>query len=347
MRRLYFPLRTSVELFTDPTSVEPAARAKEAVVLYDEVIFEAGFFDITMVGDPSPELSISEWRPPGSLAVEELADYRKPPEPGAGLTLSVGEPPTAGTAASREVMNPLFSGRIATRYVAEWHSDVIEQLEKLNPEWARTMVLDDDTGALEGLKEPIEAAKHSIADSTREIEMEVAVEDFIISALARDSVVAADMEAAFSVTSLFEPFVLGVGGNADPFGRTALGILVPEVGKLPWEAIAEYRQHPGSEDARGKLQEFEERALAAGQDDPLEFQTEVFRSITDDLFAAVDDLRGNVVKDLAAEAAKTGVSFIPVIGPLLGPGASLAQAIGEYMQEQSTWYAALMKLRNG
>ena len=344
MRRLYFPLRTGVELFTDPTSVEPTARAKEAVVLYDEVIFEAGFFDITMVEDA---LSISTWHPPGSLAVEDLAGFRKPPEPGAGLELSVGEPPTAGHASSREVMRSVFSGKITTRYVAEWHSDVIEQLEKLSPEWARTVVLNDDRGALDRLKEPIEAAERSIFDSAQEVEMESPMEDFIAAALARDSVVAADMEAAFSVTSLFEPFILGADANADPSGRIALGILVPEVGELPWETVAEYREHPGSEDARGKLQEFEERALAAGQDDPLEFQAEVFRSITDDLFAAVKDLRGSMVKDLAAEAAKTGVSFIPAIGPLLGPGASLAQAIGEYMHEERTWYAALMKLRKG
>lgn len=342
MRRLYFPLRTSVELFTDPTSVEPTARAKEAVVLYDEVIFEAGFFDITLVEDA---LSISAWHAPGSAAVGDLAEYRRPPAPGAGLELSMGKTPTAGSASAREVMHSLFEGKITTRYVAEWHSDVIEQLESLSPEWFRTIVINDDDGDLERLKEPIEAAERSIFDSAPAVEMEAPREDFVAKALARDSVVAADMEAAFSVTSLFEPFVLGGGATADPSGRTALGIIVPEVGKLPWEAVAEYREHPGSEDARGKLQEFEKRALAAGRDDPLEFQREVFRSIADDLFGAVEDLRGNVVKDLAAEAAKTGVSFIPVIGPVLGPGASLAQAIGEHMREERNWYAALMKLR--
>jgi hypothetical protein len=335
MRRLYFPLRTSVELFTDPTSVEPGARAKEAVVLYDEVIFEAGFFDITMVGDPTPQLSIASWHPPGSLVVEDRADYRKPPGPEAGLRLSVGESPSQS----------IYSGRITTRYVAEWQSDVIEHLEELDVEWARVVILNDDKGALEGLEEPIAAAERSIFDSAQAFEMEVALEGFVAAALARDSVVAADLDAAFSVTSMFEPFVLGLDADTGPSGRTALGILVPEVRDLPWEALAEYREHPGSEDARGRLREFEERALAAGRDDPLEFQAEVFRSISEDLFAAVKDLRGNVVKDLAAEAAKTGISFIPAIGPLLGPGASLAQAIGQYMHEERTWYAALMKLR--
>lgn len=342
MRRLYFPLRTSVELFTDPTSVEPRARAKEAVVLYDEVIFEAGFFDISMVEDA---LSISAWHAPGSLPVGDVAEYRRPPEPGAGLELVVGEPPATGSPSPRDVMHSLIKGKITTRYVAEWHSDVIAQLESLAPGWAKIVTLNDDRGDLERLKEPIDAAKRSILDSEQAVEMDPPTEEFVAAALARDSVVAAELEAAFSVTSLFEPFVLGGGATVDPSGHTALGILVPEVGELPWETVAEYREHPGSEDARGKLREFEDRAIAAEPDDPLEFQAEIFRSITDDLFAAVKDLRGSVAKDLAGEAAKTGVSFIPAIGPLLGPGASLVQAIAEYMHEERTWYAALMKLR--
>ncbi len=41
MRRIFLPLRTSVELFDDPTSPQATTRAKQAAVLYDEVIFEA------------------------------------------------------------------------------------------------------------------------------------------------------------------------------------------------------------------------------------------------------------------------------------------------------------------
>ena len=94
-------------------------------------------------------------------------------------------------------------------------------------------------------------------------------------------------------------------------GRLALDILVPDVGGLPWEAIAEYREHPGSEDARGKLREFEERAAAADPGDPLTFQREVPGSISEDLFAAIEDLRGSLTQDLADEAVKTGIGLDP------------------------------------
>jgi hypothetical protein len=142
------------------------------------------------------------------------------------------------------------------------------------------------------------------------------------------------MGAAFSVTSLFEPLLAGTGAEPTPTGRIALDILVPDVGNLPWQAVAEYREHPGSEDARGKLHDFEQRAMAAEPDDPLVFQREVFREISRDLFAVIADLEGSLTKDLADEAVKTGVSFIPVIGPFLGPGVSLARAVAEEIQRQ-------------
>jgi hypothetical protein len=43
---IIFPLRTSVELFRDPMSVIAPTRAKEAAILYDELVFEAGLYEI-------------------------------------------------------------------------------------------------------------------------------------------------------------------------------------------------------------------------------------------------------------------------------------------------------------
>jgi hypothetical protein len=341
MRRLYFPLRTSVELFADPTSVAAAARAKEAVVLYDEVVFEAGLFEVQMLEGGS----FSNWRPPESLSREDLANSRQLHEVGSEFTLAMGKQPAQGVPAPPEAMHAFLSGPITKSYAAEWHSEAIDELRELNPEWARYTVTEDGGEAIRSLREPIAAAERAALEISRELKMDPWIGAFAAKALARDATVAADMGAAFSVTSLFEPLVVGLEAEPDPAGGTALGFLIPDVGGLPWEAIAEYREHPGSEDARGKLREFEQRALAAEADDPLEFQAAVFQSITADLFGAIHDLQGNLAKDLAEEAAKTGIAFIPVVGPILGPGASLAQTVGTHMKEQRTWYAALMKLR--
>jgi hypothetical protein len=39
---IFFPLRTSVELFQEPASPKAVARAKQAAILYDRLVFEGG-----------------------------------------------------------------------------------------------------------------------------------------------------------------------------------------------------------------------------------------------------------------------------------------------------------------
>jgi hypothetical protein len=340
VRQLFFPLRTSVELFPDPESVAATARAKEAVVLYDRVVFEAGLFEIAITETGS----FANWRSPDDLTEEELARSRQLPEPGTAFSVMMGKEPARGVPAPPEAMRPVLGGPLSRSYVAEWHSGVIDELRELNPEWAAYAVLWDQGEPMVELRQPIRETRRAIAEATREINMDAYIKRFAQEALARDAVVAAQMGAAFSVTSLFEPLLAGTGAELAPTGRVALDILVPDVGNLPWQAVAEYREHPGSEDARGKLHDFEERAMVAEPDDPLVFQREVFREISRDLFAVIADLEGSLTKDLADEAVKTGVSFIPVIGPFLGPGVSLAQAVAEEIQQRRTWYAAVMKL---
>lgn len=60
MRRIFFPLKSGVELFEDRSSPQAVTRAKEAAVIYDEVIFEEGLYDITI----TPEGSTNFWTPP-------------------------------------------------------------------------------------------------------------------------------------------------------------------------------------------------------------------------------------------------------------------------------------------
>jgi hypothetical protein len=259
VRRLYFPLRTSVELFADPTSVAAAARAKEAVVLYDEVVFEAGLFEVQTLADGS----FSNWRPPETLSPEDLARSRQLHEVGSEFTLAIGTQPRPGLPAPPEAMRPVLGGPITRSYAAEWHSTAIDELRVLNPGWARYTVLEDNGEAIRSLREPIAAAERAALEISRELGMDPWIGGFAAKALARDATVAADMGAAFSVTSLFEPLVVGLGAEPDAAGATALGLLIPSVGGLPWEAIAEYRAHPGSEDARGRLREYEQRAVAA------------------------------------------------------------------------------------
>lgn len=53
---------------------------------------------------------------------------------------------------------------------------------------------------------------------------------------------------------------------------------------------------------------------------------------------------GCLTKYLTEEAVKTGVSCLRAVGPFLGPGVSLAQAVTEEIQENLSWNTALLKL---
>ncbi|HEX2103083.1 MAG TPA: hypothetical protein VHF51_05495 [Solirubrobacteraceae bacterium] len=50
---IFFPLRSSVELFDDPRSPTAVVRAKDAACLYDRVIFESGLLDVTIASNGS------------------------------------------------------------------------------------------------------------------------------------------------------------------------------------------------------------------------------------------------------------------------------------------------------
>ncbi len=157
---------------------------------------------------------------------------------------------------------------------------------------------------------------------------------FLIDMLARDSAAAASMEAAMTVTRLFAPLVESLGAHPDPSGKSALSILVPDVATLTWEQITEFRDHAGAVEARGKLREFEERARASEPDDPLAFRDQLFQEITTAFFAVVEELSPKFGRGLAEEAAKTGVSFIPLVGPFLGPGLSFVEAVHEAQDQR-------------
>ena len=168
MRRLYFPLRTSVELFSDATSVAAGARAKEAVVLYDEVVFEAGLFEVQMLKGGS----FSNWRTPASLTPEDLATSRQLHKPGTNFTLSMGKQPAKGVPAPEEEMRSFLSGPIVTSYAAEWHSEAIEELGTMNPDWAGYVVLEDHGETIRSLQEPIKAAQRAALEIARQAGMD-------------------------------------------------------------------------------------------------------------------------------------------------------------------------------
>lgn len=80
MTRAYFPLRSSVEFFRDPSSPEPIARAKQAAVLFDELVFEDGLFEASL----NAEASFQQYRTADQVSTQDRQRARVIPEPGTG-----------------------------------------------------------------------------------------------------------------------------------------------------------------------------------------------------------------------------------------------------------------------
>ena len=118
--RMLFPLRTGVELFSNPSMPDAIVRAKQAVVLYDEVVFETGLYEVSIAAD-----GFSDWWSPQEWATDErLAESRMVQTPGTPFSLSVGE---EGTGQIIEIIN----SPLTIAYASEYHTGILDELTPL------------------------------------------------------------------------------------------------------------------------------------------------------------------------------------------------------------------------
>ena len=244
MRRIFFPLKSGVELFEDPSSPEAVTRAKEAAVLYDEVIFEDGLYDIAI----TPQGSTNFWTPPSEMTPERLEHSRRGRRVGEPMTLAIGKQRAVGQPA--EQMSVVLQGTISASYVSEYYTGVIQELAKFEPPWARKVTIGGSDNARELGQAAYAAIKElnysDLGNRNLMPDTDSFLKTFIYQSFNRDSVLAAGMEASFSVTPMFAPMVSHRGLRPELAGSEALSVLVPDLTRVPWEAVVEYREHPGS-----------------------------------------------------------------------------------------------------
>jgi len=331
-------LRTSVELFSDPTSPTAATRAKQAAILYDELIFEAGLYEVTT----TPEGSSGEWTPPAQITSEILKHARDIPEAGATISLAVG--------VNTEHMVELFGGEITAYHMSEFHTGILDELAQFEPGWVKSVVVpnippaSDPVGkAIRSLNSYDSKDKNFLSDLR---EQDLFRQKFIYQSFNRDSVLATYMGAAFNLTQLFTPMLERRGAAIVHAGGKAIDIIVPHLGALPWEAVLEFREHPGCGEARAKLREFEERVAREEPQDAMSFQQRVSQEVNGAIFGAWNDLRPNLREALGREAVMAGVSMYPIAGPIIAPGLGISEALARDFQDRRTWLAALWKLRD-
>lgn len=343
MRRIFFPLKTGVELFEDRESPEAVTRAKEAAVLYDEVIFEDGLYDATI----TPNGSTNFWTPPSHMTPDRLRDTRKPIQLGGSMCLAVGAQGDSGEPADK--MNVIFEGQVSARYVSEFYTGIIQDLAAFEPPWARKVTIGgSDTAAAFGdeAHQIVRALNfQDFSDPDLLQGTESFLRSFIYQSFNRDSVLAASLGASFSVTPLFAPMVAHRGVQADLAGSEALAILVPDLSIVPWEAVIEYREHPGSAEARERLREFERLAQEDEPETAYDFLRKVSQEVNRAYRAAMIELAPSLPEEVAKEILLTAVSTVSVVGPVVEKAASLGAAAIDARRFNRSWIAALMKVQ--
>ena len=204
---------------------------------------------------------------------------------------------------------PFGSGELIGHYAAEWMTGVTDELEGIGAGWAHKLTMADEDIVNAGLASLIDELAGQLFGADPGAYSEPIVASWAANALARDLVIAGRLDATVQVTSLFEPLLNAVWASMQTSqmasGEAALRIVVPHVALLPWETIAAFRDHPGSQEARARLREIEERAATEGLEDALTFQRRVSQEVTNDLFAVIHDLEGSVGVDVARHAAES------------------------------------------
>lgn len=335
MNRIYFPLRSSVEFFEDPGGATPAARAKEAAVLFDQVVFEDG----QIIATVGAQMNWMMHRPRHELTDEDLEDARPPAGPGESMMIAVGTETTPGKPAPE--MQSIGETVVMQAYSAQWHTAAIDELQALEVPWAAIATPSDET--LERLAKPIQQATGEFTTRAQGGGLSPMQVDFVAKSLARDAMFAAALGASINVTSMFAPMIEGAEQEAT--GSDALAFMVPNLEHLPWEEIAEHRERSGSVEARGLLREVEEKALAEEPGDAAAYLEKVKASITDGLAAALVETEVNMPKVVGREVVNLAVSFVPIVGQGIGSLAGIATALGERAEQRESGIFALVKLR--
>lgn len=342
--RMFFPLRGGVELFSDRAMPEAAARAKQASVLYDEVVFEPGLYEVSIAEGGSNDW----WIPPADLKRGQLGREIRMQEPGTNFSVAMG------LEGGHEMVS-MIDSPLVVEYASEYHTGILNELASFAPGWVKVATLGGNPFPMS--TEPGEFwRRQQRADQRDEALMPEArrgpgryKRNWIIKAFNQDAVASSIVGASFNPTSLFAPIARHRAGDlaTDPprDGRTALEVLAPDLSGLPWETVLEFRDHPGSVEARAMLREFEEKAAEEEPADARAFFRGVQAQVTGALLWMIEGTRVPLPERMATEVVKQAVGIFPVVGQIAGAGLAAAELATEWHRGRHSWTAALMVLR--
>lgn len=333
----FFPLRTNVEYFeTAEGALSLESRVKEALILYDRVVFQSGLYLVDMGPGGAWDDHVAPTQMPRGEELRHFLDRRRKSE---GFSFFIQPSPESPFQLE-------YSSETERSFHAQFHSlfgevssvcgNAVEMADlDLSDKGKQTAQARAD--AYFGLEDyPLPKASWMVQ---KKLFRNLFLDLLLVSALGW----------AGGMDSLHRPVLDAIikqeaGYQAVP-GFVALGIEVPHVAALPWEQIADVRKHPAIMEFREHLREAEETVRTMLPEAPPEvIQAEVAGVLHREL---IREVRERMAPSGMELAGSVGLQIVGGVVPLVGTvqtGISVGKEVVDWHREQNSWLAVLMEL---
>ena len=331
----FFPLRTNVEYFTSPEGfLTLERRIKQASILYDDIILEGGIY----TASAGPTGSMDFWIPPNQVTDEELRLKLEP---------SGGQHHLAMAPTGSHQFQTLVSGPVERRFRSEFHS-ILKKLSPEHPKWIK-METYDLTSEAKSLASRISRDDEKNTDIVIP-EGSHFLRNMILRNLNRDLILVWSLGSTASIDPLHLPIIrrkMAAHGELRPAsGFVALEVAVPDLSEVPWNVIAEVREHKAVMEFRHRIVQTENlvRTTLPNADDA-ELRYQISQFITNELLNEIKNLRPTgkgIVTNLTLDLLS---GLIPPPLSIVSTLALNAPEIEKLVRTQTSWITIFMKLR--
>jgi hypothetical protein len=386
--RALFSLTTGLEMATGQPTLEAVGRAKLASVLFDEVIIESGLHVIEMSSSDLPIIQRRNATGISMDLLEHSRTVERGAKFGLAIRITDDNVELyIGTNLPQlDDAEYVVEREVAFRYVSEYHTGLLDDLARLNADWIRVIEIERDDGeevtisdcplttlSPQGTNPEPFAVLHLDADAARKLGEELTEpvksssatqpldsasmdaidagphEQMLAEYLSEAIQVGRRLEAVPAMSSAFERVASERGVSVRLPGAESLGFIVPNFSLLPWEAIAQFRDHPGAVEARGRLREFENEAATRDLPGSTELVNDTGRLVTQALLGVAKDLAPSLPDDLRGPVFSSTVGLIPIVGQYASVAVSMGDVISalrRYQAFEGSWVAAIFELRD-
>jgi hypothetical protein len=371
--RALFSLGTGLEVAASQRNLQAVERAKQASVLFDEIVVESGLHVVEMTANG---MANTQRMSKEHISPDLLLNTRTLEE---GTTSGIGVRQVGeevelyfGTNLPRVPDCEYLERPVAYRYVSEYHSGLLDDLARGGADWVRVFnifrdrdggssVVSDDLAVLEpsdattlepavlrlnrteaqALAEQLgvvagEAARRTLQEEETTRAGTPASESVaLVGALKEALDLAAELRAVPALSSAFQDIAAARGVAVQLPGVESLGFVVPNFSVLPWEEIARFRDHPGSVEARGRLREFESEVAARELPGSAEYVRSTGRAVSEALIGVARDLAPSLPEDLQSPVLGSAIGLVPIVGQYASLAVSMGDIVAALRQSQA------------